>query len=103
MIAQGRESRDNMLSEYKRLRREHYSNLKDIEQILVSFDQLQAKVKSANDRQGMNDQAMASIFKVMKLDHALSAQDEIDRLSLSLLGLTNSEKGKAASQTIREL
>ena len=45
----------------------------------------------------MNDQAMASIFKVMKLDHALSAQDEIDRLSLSLLGLTNSEKGKAAS------
>ena len=50
MIAQARESRDNMLIEYKRLRREHYGNLKDIEQILVSFDQLSAKVKSANDR-----------------------------------------------------
>ena len=50
MIAQARESRDNMLIEYKRLRREHYGNLKDIEQILVSFDQLSAKVKSANDQ-----------------------------------------------------
>ena len=50
MIAQARESRDNMLTEYKRLRREHYGNLKDIEQILVSFDQLSAKAKSANDR-----------------------------------------------------
>lgn len=37
----------------------------------------------------MNDQAMASIFKVMKLDHALDAQDEVDRQSLNLMGMTN--------------
>lgn len=43
------------------------------------------------DRQGLNDHAMASIFKVMKLDYALDAQDEIDRESLQLMGLTNTE------------
>ena len=34
---------------------------------------------------------MASIFKVMKLDYALDAQDEVDRLNLNLMGLTNTE------------
>ena len=34
---------------------------------------------------------MASIFKVMKLDYALDAQDESDRLNLNLMGLTNTE------------
>jgi len=38
MISEGRETRDWLLKEFKRLRREHYGNLKDIEQILVSFD-----------------------------------------------------------------
>ena len=34
---------------------------------------------------------MASIFKVMKLDYALDAQDEVDREGLNLMGLTNTE------------
>jgi hypothetical protein len=31
MIGEARETRDNLLKEFKRLRREHYGNLKDIE------------------------------------------------------------------------
>ena len=38
MIAQARETKDWLTKEFKRLRREHYGNLKDIEQILMSFD-----------------------------------------------------------------
>ena len=33
MIGQGIEARDLLQKEFKRLRREHYGNLKDIEQI----------------------------------------------------------------------
>ena len=79
MIGEARETRDWLQKEFKRLRREHYGNLKDIEQILMSFDQLSGRVKNVIDRQGLNDQAMASIFKVMRLDFALDAQDEADR------------------------
>lgn len=73
MIGEARETRDSLQKEFKRLRREHYGNLKDIEQILLSFDQLSGRVKNVIDRQGLNDQAMASIFKVMRLDYALDA------------------------------
>ena len=73
MIAEARETRDWLLKEFKRLRREHYGNLKDIEQILVSVEQLSGKVQNVTDRQGLNDHAMASLFKVMKLDYALDA------------------------------
>ena len=38
MIEQAKETKDILQKEFKRLRREHYGNLKDIEQILVSFD-----------------------------------------------------------------
>lgn len=90
MIGEARETKDELQKEFKRLRREHYGNLKDIEQILVSFDQLSGKVTNVTDRQKLNDQAMASIFKVMKLDYALDNQDEVDRQNLYLMGLTNS-------------
>ena len=57
----------------------------------MSFDQLSGKVKNVTDRQGLNDQAMASIFKVMKLDFALDEQDENDKQNLFLMGLTNTQ------------
>jgi len=50
---------------------------------------MSTKVKTVNETQKLNDQAMASIFKIMKLDYALAAQDEVDRHSLNLMGLTN--------------
>ena len=34
---------------------------------------------------------MASVFKLLKLDHAMSMQDEIDRQKIYLLGLTNTD------------
>ena len=55
MIGEARETRDELQKEFKRLRREHYGNLKDIEQILLSFDQLSGRVKNVIDRQGLND------------------------------------------------
>jgi len=103
MIGEARETRDNLTKEFKRLRREHYGNLKDIEQILISFDQISSKVKNVTDRQGLNDQAMASIFKVMKLDYALDAQDEIDKQSLYLMGLTNTTNQQAVDQILDKL
>ena len=50
MIEQANETKDWLTKEFKRLRREHYGNLKDIEQILVSFDQMSGKVKNVTDR-----------------------------------------------------
>ena len=38
MIVQARETKDWLTKEFKRLRREHFGNLKDIEQIMLSFD-----------------------------------------------------------------
>ena len=46
---------------------------------------------------------MASIFKVMKLDYALSSQDEIDRQSLNLMGMTNTVQSQAVDKTLQEL
>jgi len=37
---------------------------------------------------------MASIFKIMKLDFALCSQDEIDRQSMNLMGLTNTAQAQ---------
>ena len=46
---------------------------------------------------------MASIFKVMRLDHALDEQDETDKQSLYLMGLTNSNQGAAVDKILDEL
>lgn len=89
MIYQCQEVREQLDKEMKRLRREHYGNLKDIEQIHVSFEQMSGKVNNVQDRQGLNDKAMASIFKIMKLSSALDMQDELDRDKLYLMGMTN--------------
>ena len=50
MIGEAKDTKDWLQKEFKRLRREHYGNLKDIEQILFSFDQLQTKVRGVTDR-----------------------------------------------------
>lgn len=42
----------------------------------------------------MNDQAMAAIFKIMKLDYSLMTQDEVDRKSVYLMGLNEPKKQK---------
>ena len=46
---------------------------------------------------------MASIFKIMRLDHALSEQEEIDKKSLYLMGLTNSNQGAAIDKILDDL
>jgi hypothetical protein len=50
---------------------------------------MSGKVNNVSDRQGLNDKAMASIFKIMKLASALDMQDESDRDKLYLMGMTN--------------
>lgn len=44
MIGEARETKDWLGKEFKRLRREHYGNLQDIRQILLSFDQISSRV-----------------------------------------------------------
>jgi len=44
---------------------------------------------------------MASVFKIMKLDHAMSTQDEIDRNKIYLMGLTNTDD--TADMRLKEL
>lgn len=92
MIEQGREARDELTKEFKRLRREHYTNLKDVEQMMVSFRQLSSKVQFTTDRIGLNDQALASVFKILRLNYALEEQDEMDRQSIILMGFTGANK-----------
>jgi len=60
--------KDELQKELKRLRREHYNNLKDIENVMVKFDQQAHKVNGVSDRQHLNDSAMAAVFKIMKIN-----------------------------------
>ena len=83
--------KDWLHKELKRLRREHLDNLKDVAQLQQKLEKNVGKVNDVVDRQGLNDQAMASVFKIMKLDHAMSTQDEIDRNKIYLMGLTNTD------------
>ena len=39
---------------------------------------------------------MAAIFKIIKLDHALDEQDELDKQSLYLMGLQGNSQAQAA-------
>ena len=48
-------TKDWLAKEFSRLRREHYGNLKDIEQILVGFNQLNGKVRTITNQQGLSD------------------------------------------------
>ena len=43
---------------------------------------------------------MASIFKIMRLDHALSEQDELDKQSLYLMGLTGTNQSQVVEQLL---
>ena len=46
---------------------------------------------------------MASLFKIMKLDYALDAQDEQDKQKLSLMGLTNTEHYQDLNKALEDL
>ena len=45
MIAEASETKDWLQKEFKRLRREHYGNLSEMDQIRVRFDQMSGKLK----------------------------------------------------------
>jgi hypothetical protein len=86
-------------TDFKRLRREHISNMTDLEQISVKLGLQTEQLKNVVERQGLNDQAMAAIFKIMKLDHSLLAQDEVDKNSVFLMGANARTDSKPADQT----
>ena len=91
MLAECADLKLSLNRELKRLRREHLSNQNDIAQVTHKIDQHSVKLNNVCERQGLNDQAMASVFKIMKLDHAMDTQDEADREKIYLMGLTNTE------------
>jgi hypothetical protein len=86
-------------TDLKRLRREHIANMTDLEQISVKLGLQTEQLKNVVERQGLNDQAMAAIFKIMKLDHSLLAQDEVDKNSVFLMGANARTDSKPADQT----
>lgn len=43
---------------------------------------------------------MAAIFKIMKLDHSLLAQDEADKQSVHLMGVGSKEESAKASTSV---
>ena len=47
--------KQSLFIELKRLRREHYNNLKDLEQIIAKFDVQEKQVRNVLERQGLND------------------------------------------------
>ena len=51
MIGEANVTKDWLNKEFKRLRREHYGNLQDIQQILLSFDQMNGRVQNVTDKQ----------------------------------------------------
>jgi hypothetical protein len=54
-----------------------------------------SQLKSVVERQGLNDQAMAALFKIMKLDHALLSQDEIDKDAVFLMASHTEQEARA--------
>ena len=58
----------------------------------IGLGQQSQKINNVLDRQGNNDKAMATLFKIMRLDHALDAQDELDKRGLYLMGLTGTRE-----------
>ena len=67
------ELRVELTKELKRLRREHYSNIEDIKTVRSIYETQARDVESIKSRQGLNDTAMATIFKVIRIGNALEA------------------------------
>lgn len=58
----------------------------------IGLGQQSQKINNVLDRQGNNDKAMATMFKIVRLDYALDAQDELDKRGLYLMGLTGTKE-----------
>ena len=81
--------KESLEAELKRLRREHLNNVGAIDKIKEMFTTNSKKISSVLERQSLNDMAMATMFKVMKIDIALENQDETDKKETYLMGKTN--------------
>lgn len=85
-IESGEEAILQYNNEVKRLKREHFNNLKELEGCqdkLRSAENLLAKVM---ERQSLNDNGMATLFKINNISAALEYQDEADREKVFLMG-----------------
>jgi hypothetical protein len=71
--------------------------MKQIDNIERMFKDNNDKLTSMTDRQHMNDLAMATMLKVMKIDYSLEEQDEKDKKDTFLMG--GDYEGAPAGQT----
>jgi len=82
--------KEQLESELKRLRREHLANIKTIETCKSLFDANSNKIGGIVERQSLNDMAMATMFKVLKINYSLEEQDEKDKRETYLMGKVES-------------
>lgn len=91
--------KDQLEAELKRLRREHLANVKSIETIKELFEANSKKITGVFERQSLNDMAMATMFKVMKINYSLEEQDEKDKKETYLMGkMESTEKNHNVSK-----
>lgn len=50
------------------------------------FDTLSAKIINTEKNQVLSETAMATIFKLLRIQYALSHQDEVDKQDIFLMG-----------------
>lgn len=78
--------KNEMKIELKRLQRQNMETLKDFEEYQVMYDQLVSQISSNDQKQVLNDVCMATIFKLLRIQYALSHQDERDKQDIFLMG-----------------
>ena len=72
--------------ELKRLQRQNGETIKDFEHYKKLFDTLSAKIINTEKNQVLSETAMATIFKLLRIQYALSHQDEVDKQDIFLMG-----------------
>lgn len=82
-----------MKIELKRLQRQNFDTLQNYERYRVMFHSLENKILANEQKQILSDASMATIFKLLRIQYALSHQDEKDKQDIFLMG------GKVSSQS----
>ena len=99
VLEQQNNVKEKLDGDLKRLRREHLVNLKQIDNIERLFKDNNDKLTNMVERQHMNDLAMATMLKVMKIDYSLEEQDERDRKETFLMGADYTDAPANVAQT----
>jgi hypothetical protein len=85
-----------MRIELKRLQRQNFDTLSGFEGYKQMYERLEQTILANEQKQVLNDTSMATIFKLLRIQYALSHQDEWDKQDIFLMG------GKANAATAQQ-